>query len=156
MKRTLQDEPLLATGGFFAHWQPAIVRHCDLDPNGHVTNSVFGVWFDDGRYALLRRHVRPLVPPCDVFALVSVTIDFSREIAFGETPRVGTAVLELGRSSFVMGQGLFVGDVCAASARSVTVLMDGTSRRPRALTVAEREILMGFSGRRDSEADDWS
>lgn len=156
MKQTLQEEPMLASRRFFRHWQGTTVRHCDLDPNDHVTNSVFGAWFDDGRYGLLKRYLRPIVAQSDVFALVSVTIDFSREIAFGELPEVGTAILEVGRSSIIMGQGLFIAGACAASCRSVTVMMDGVSRRPRPLNEAERDILMSFAGLRENAAADWS
>lgn len=146
MKRTLSEHPRLDDRAFFPHWQPATVRHSDLDPNNHVTNSVFAAWLDDGRYALLKEHLRPLLAPTDVFALVSLTIDFSREIDFRDTPEIGTGLLKLGRSSIVMGQGLFIGAGCAASALSVTVVMDGETRRARTLTSDERAALGRFAG----------
>lgn len=155
MKRTLEDEPRLEERSFFPHWRPAVVRHCDLDPNAHVTNSVFAAWLDDGRYALLKDLVRPHLQPTDVLALVSLTVDFSREIAFSDTPATGTAVLRLGRSSIVMGQGLFVEGGCAATAHSVTVVMDGETRRARALAGPERAMLARVAGLGIDTAD-WS
>lgn len=147
MKRTLAEEPRLASRALFPHWRPAVVRHSDLDPHGHVTNSVFAAWLDDGRYALLREVLRPLLPPDDLPALASLTVDFSREINFGDVPEIGTAVLRLGDRSIIMGQGLFVGDACAATAHSVTVVMDGRTRRARPLTDAERAALERFGAR---------
>lgn len=146
-KRTLAEEPRLASRSLFPHWRPAVVRHADLDPHGHVTNSVFAAWLDDGRYALLREVLRPLLPPDDLPALASLAVDFSREINFGDVPEIGTAVLRLGARSIVMGQGLFVGGTCAASALSVTVVMNGRTRRARPLADAERAALGRFGGR---------
>ncbi len=146
-KRTLAEEPRLASRALFPHWRPAVVRHSDLDPHGHVTNSVFAAWLDDGRYALLREVLRPLLPPDDLPALASLTVDFSREINFGDVPEIGTAVLRLGDRSIIMGQGLFVGGACAATAHSVTVVMDGRTRRARPLTDAERAALERFGAR---------
>ncbi|WP_407520326.1 acyl-CoA thioesterase [Methylobacterium oryzisoli] len=152
MKRTLAEEPRLASRAFFPHWRSAIVRHSDLDPNAHVTNSVFTAWLDDGRYALLTEALRPLMAPDDALALASITVDFAREVGFADAPEIGTAVLRLGTSAIVMGQGLFVGAACVATALSVTVVMDGRIRRARPLDPRERDALAGFAG----PAADWS
>ncbi|UHC20039.1 acyl-CoA thioesterase (plasmid) [Methylobacterium currus] len=156
MKRTLAEEPRLASRSLFPHWRPALVRHSDLDPHGHVTNSVFAAWLDDGRYALLREVLRPLLPPDDLPALASLTVDFSREVGFADAPEIGTAVLRLGARSIVMGQGLFVGSACAATAHSVTVVMDGRTRRARPLTDPERAALCRLAGRPGDGDGDWS
>ncbi|WP_053078508.1 acyl-CoA thioesterase [Methylobacterium tarhaniae] len=156
MKRTLAEEPRLAARALFPHWRPAVVRHADLDPNGHVTNSVFAAWLDDGRYALLSAILLPLIPPGDLPALAALSVDFAREVTFADAPEIGTAVLRLGARSIVMGQGLFVGDACAATAHSVTVVMDGRTRRARPLTIAERDALGRFAARSGGEAGDWS
>jgi acyl-CoA thioester hydrolase len=147
MKSTLAAEPRLIEVGFFPSWQDAVVRHADLGPNHHVTNSVICSWFDDGRYALLVRVLRPLLDPADVLALANVAIDFHAEIRFGEVPRIGTAILRLGGSSIAIGQGIFVGDRCAATATSVTVVAGGPERRARALTENERAALTPDFGR---------
>ncbi|GJD49740.1 hypothetical protein OPKNFCMD_2473 [Methylobacterium crusticola] len=152
MRRTLAEEPRLAARSFFPHWRPAIVRHADLDPNGHVTNSVYTAWLDDGRYALLTQALRPLIAPGDVLALASVTVDFAQEVGFADAPEIGTAVLRLGTSAIVMGQGVFVGAACAATAHSVTVVMDGRTRRARPLRPGERDALEGLAG----SGGDWS
>ena len=125
-------------------WQGAIVRHADLDPNDHVTNSVICSWFDDGRYVLLRRHLRPVVEASDYFALVMLEMHFLQEVRMFDEPRVGTAITRIGRSSIAMQQHLFVGERIAATATSVTVLGDGVARRARPLSEAHRQALAPF------------
>jgi acyl-CoA thioester hydrolase len=147
MKVTLAAEPRLIEPGLFPSWQDAVVRHADLDPNHHVTNSVICSWFDDGRYALLVRVLRPLMRQDEVLALANVSIDFHAEIRFGEVPRIGTSVMKLRGSSIAMGQGIFVGDRCAATATSVTVVAGGPDRRARALTEGERASLTPYASR---------
>ncbi len=47
---------------------------------------------------------------------------------------IGTRVLGIGRSSFRLGQGIFNGNICAATAETVLVLMDEATRKAKALT----------------------
>ena len=142
MTRVLDREPRLSDRAFFALWHPVVVRHADLDPNGHVTNSVYAAWFDDGRFAHLRAVLRPLMAPGDVLALASLTIDFLAEVGFDERPEIATRVLSLGRSSMTIGQALFAGDTLRAVAHSVTVVADGTTRRAKPLGEAQRAVLL--------------
>lgn len=144
MKATLQTEPRLADSTLYPFWQDAIVRHADLDPNNHVTNSVICSWFDDGRYMLLLDRIRPLMEASDFLALGTVTIDFHREVRLRHRPRIGTAILGIGRSSVTMGQAIFCGDECAATATSVTIVADGTTRRSKEMSKSQRESLLPF------------
>lgn len=125
-------------------WHETVVRHADLDPNDHVTNSVICSWFDDGRYILLRQHLRPLVEPDDYFALAHLEMNFSREVRMFEAPRIGTGLVRLGRSSIAMRQHLLVDGEVAAIANSVTVLADGRLRRAKALSDTQRQALAAF------------
>ena len=56
---------------------------------------------------------------------------------------IGTCVLKLGNSSVTLGQGLFLGDRCVATAENVMVLIDLQTRRPVPLPEALRTALAG-------------
>jgi len=148
-RATLAIEPRLVERSFFPFWHAAIIRHADLDPNNHVTNSVICAWFDDGRYTLLCDVVLPLLEPGDYPVLASVTIDFHREIRFGSRPEIGTAVHTLGNRSLNMVQGIFCDGQCVATATSVTVLVDGKTGRPRPVGEAVAAALGAFAGRKN-------
>lgn len=128
----------------FPEWHEITIRHSDLDPNDHVTNSVVCAWFDDGRYFLLRRELRPLVKSTDFFALAKIEMNFKKEIRFNDRPRVGTGITHIGCSSIAMLQYLMIGDQLAATATSVTVLADGNSRRAVSLSPRQREAMDGY------------
>jgi acyl-CoA thioester hydrolase len=53
-------------------------------------------------------------------------------------------ILSVGRSSITVGQGLFAGDSCAATAESVIVLTDATTRRSTPVPDALRQRLAGW------------
>lgn len=128
----------------YGFWHEVTVRHADLDPNDHVTNSVICAWFDDGRYILLRQKLRPLVEATDYFALVKLEMNFRKEVRMFDAPRVGTAFTRIGRSSMAMRQHLIVDGMIAATAESVTVLADGQSRSAKPLLAAHHEALRPF------------
>lgn len=144
LKQTLKTEPRLVDNGFYNWWYDAIVRHADLDPNNHVTNSVICSWFDDGRYTFLVNNLRPLMPVTDFLALGTVTIDFHQEVKLFHRPQIGTAILKLGRSSIVMGQAIFCDGQCVATATSVTIIADGDTRRSKEMTGPQREALVPY------------
>lgn len=128
----------------YPFWHEVTVRHADLDPNDHVTNSVICAWFDDGRYILLRQKLRPLVEATDYFALVKLEMNFRKEVRMFDTPRVGTAITRIGTSSMAMRQHLLVGGVIAVTAASVTVLGDGHSRSAKPLAAHHHDALRPF------------
>lgn len=128
----------------FAFWHETTVRHSDLDPNDHVTNSVICAWFDDGRYILLRQKLRPLVEATDYFALVKLEMNFRKEIRMFDVPRIATTVTRIGKSSMAMHQHLIIGGEIAATAQSVTVLADGNTRTAKPLSADQQDALLPF------------
>jgi len=111
-----------------------IIRFADLDPQGHVNNAVFSTYFESGRVAMFRDPDLSIGVPDATFVLVRQEIDFLRELRWPGNVEVGTALAELGRSSFTVAQAIFHGDMCAAAGRATLVMLDTVSRRPRPLT----------------------
>jgi acyl-CoA thioester hydrolase len=81
----------------------------------------------------LRARDGSLVPKGYEVVLARQTINFRKELLWGETVDIGTAVDRLGNTSFTTIQGLFRGEDCVATAESVLVLMDAATRKPAIL-----------------------
>ncbi len=89
------------------------VRFADLDPNQHVNNAVYATYFETGRVTLMKDRSFGLMPPGLAWIMVRLDIHFRAELRWPGT-------IEIGR--------------CVASAQSVTVLIDESTRKPTPLT----------------------
>ena len=110
-----------------------VIRFGDLDPQGHVNNTVFATFFETGRVAFLREPGNALSPPGTTSVLARLDISFLKELHWPGTVQIGTGVAEIGRSSFTFLQAIFHEGECAATGRATMVMIDGTTRRSRPL-----------------------
>jgi acyl-CoA thioester hydrolase len=118
----------------YPHRVRDIIRFADLDPQGHVNNAVFSTYFESGRVVMFRNPDLGIGVANATYVLVRQEIDFLSELRWPGNVEVGTALAEFGRSSFVVVQTVFSGDVCAAAGRATLVMLDTTTRRARPLT----------------------
>ena len=116
----LEDYPLKARD---------TIRYADTDRQGHVNNAAFATFCESGRVAFLVDPTRPLAPPGTAFVIARLVLDFRAELNWPGHVDIGTRVLKVGRSSLTLAQGLFQNLRCAATAESVCVLMDESTRR---------------------------
>ncbi|HZB91430.1 MAG TPA: thioesterase family protein, partial [Stellaceae bacterium] len=105
------------------------LRYGDTDRQGHVNNAVFATFCESGRVSFLYDEKLDLRGPDANFVIVRLELDFRAELFYPGTVDIGTRVLSIGRSSFRLGQGIFKGDLCAATAECVMVLVDDNTRR---------------------------
>jgi len=125
------------------------IRYGDLDPQGHVNNTVFATFFETGRVMLLREPKNLLNPPGATSVLARLDIHFVQELHWPGAVEIGTGTLEIGRSSYTFLQAIFHGGGCAATARATMVMIDSATRRARPLpgdVVARLEKLRVVSG----------
>jgi acyl-CoA thioester hydrolase len=120
----------------YAMWTYDKLRYGDTDRQGHVNNAVYSTFFETGRVAFLYDKNLALAAPGCEFVVARLAIDFHAELFFPGIVDIGTRVLRIGRSSFTMGQGVFMGDLCAATAEIVAVQMNIETRRSAALSPA--------------------
>ena len=128
----------------FPHQVKDIVRYADLDPQGHVNNAVFATYFETGRVTVFRTPDLGIGIDNATFVLVRQEIDFLRELHWPGDVDIGTAIAELGRSSFTAAQAIFCDGECVATGRATLVMLDTQTRRPRPLppdTLAKFEPL---------------
>ena len=113
------------------------MRFSDTDALGHVNNVSFAAYAEAGRVEFLRR----LGESVTSLILARVSIDFRRQIAFGEELHIDTWVESLGRSSIVLGQTLWANGQRAADINSVAVHFDYGTGKPVELTPEIRRVL---------------
>ena len=92
----------------FKNITPVQVRMTDLDPFGHVNNSIFLSYYDLGRLNYIRQVTGKALDWNTLDAvLVHVSCDFKDAVLFNDAVFVGTKVVELGNRSIKMLQHLF-------------------------------------------------
>jgi acyl-CoA thioester hydrolase len=117
------------------------VRFGDLDPNQHVNNAVYATYFETGRVTLMKDRSYGLMPQGLAWIMARLDIHFRAELHWPGTIELGLGVSKLGRTSVTFDQVVFSGHRCVASAQSVNVLIDETTRKPTPLTP---EIIANF------------
>jgi acyl-CoA thioester hydrolase len=110
-----------------------IIRFGDLDPQGHVNNTVFATYFETGRVMLLRAPGNELEVSGATTVLAQLDISFLREMHWPGTVEVGTGTTKIGRSSYSFGQAIFHEGECAATATATMVMIDRATRKARPL-----------------------
>ena len=110
------------------------IRFADCDPQGHVNHAKFATYMETSRAAIIRDPTHPLLVEGATSVMVRLEINYLRELHYPGTVEIGSAVNEIGRSSFVFSHALYRGDgQCAATGRVTMVLIDRAMRRSRRL-----------------------
>ncbi len=136
----------LADAGAYAYWNAHVLRFADLDAVGHVNNLAYGQFFEAGRVAFWEAAGVPVTDPDVTTMLVRMTIDYRVQMSFPGDVTVGTRVLRFGRTSCVLGQGLFRDGACTATSEAVAVLVDLRTDRSTPIPEALRERILALSG----------
>jgi len=117
------------------------VRFADLDPNQHVNNAVYATYFETGRVTLMKDRGYGLMPEGLAWIMVRLDMHFRAELRWPGTIEMGLGVSRFGRTSVTFDQVVFSEGKCVASAQSVSVLIDETTRKPTPLPA---EIIANF------------
>ena len=126
----------------YGDWAIASIRYSDLDPNGHVNNGAINEFFEDGRVQF--RDARMAKLGDDIltgFAIARFAVDYHAPLRYPGSVDIGTVVKRIGRTSYVLGQGVFSGATCIASADVVTVYFDSGTGASQPLTEELRSVL---------------
>ncbi|WP_428642914.1 acyl-CoA thioesterase [Roseibium sp.] len=107
------------------------LRYADTDRQGHVNNAVFATFLETGRVELLFRD--RLAEEGTAFVIARLELDFLSEINWPGSVEIGTAVLEVGRSSFKLFQKVFQDGRPVAQAVTVIVQMNEATRKSHPL-----------------------
>ena len=109
-------------------------RGYHADMFGHVNHARFVELLEEGRWSYMEENGLPhLLHGAGLGHVVSrITVDYQRGVRPGETMIVETGVKKRGRSSFTMGQSIYLspGRVKVLDAEIVNVFVDARSGRP--------------------------
>ena len=128
-------------------WAEVSIRYRDLDPNGHVNNGAINQYFEDGRVKfredLMSSLGREILTG---FAVAHFEASYHSALNYPGRVEVGTVVTRIGKTSFGLGQAIFVGSREIAGANVVSVYFDpstGTKKDlpKELLTVLEKALL---------------
>ncbi len=108
----------------FSYFHKEQIRFSDTDMLGHVNNVAYAAITESGRVGYLRKIVPGLL-----VVMARIEIDYRAELHYPADIDVGCAVLRVGRASITMGNGVFHGDLCGATAVTTLVLIDKETRR---------------------------
>lgn len=116
-------------------------RFQETDALGHINNTVPAVWFEAARAPLFRI----FTPDLDVrqwrLILAGYTVQFKRELFYGEPVTIRTGVKRIGSSSFTLWQEAWQQNVLAVTAETTLIHFDYPTRSPVPLTEHHREGL---------------
>ncbi|MCM8612949.1 thioesterase family protein [Accumulibacter sp.] len=115
------------------------LRYADTDRQGHVNNAVFASMLETGRVELLYNPDRPLADEQCSFVIARLTLDLHAEITWPGRVDIGTRAARIGRSSITLEQGLFQNGQRAATASTVIVQVNDTTRRSQPFSAIARQ-----------------
>ncbi|MBB4267665.1 acyl-CoA thioesterase [Roseospira visakhapatnamensis] len=129
----------------YRFWTRDLVRFQDLDRLGHVNNVSFAIYLESGRVDLLET----LKPGSTVgrgigWVIARLELDFVGEAHYPAEVDIGSRILRLGRSSCVIGQGLFIGSRCFGEAQNVCVWFDTTKGKSLPMPMDVRDALGAY------------
>ena len=126
----------------YTSWTEATIRYSDLDPNGHVNNGAINAFCEDGRVQFRNSKMIKLADDILVgFVLVKFSVEYHAALHYPGSVEIGTAVTRVGGSSYTLGQGVFDGEKCVASAEVITVRIDPETQKSAPLSDELKEIL---------------
>jgi acyl-CoA thioester hydrolase len=126
-----------------AHRLPIQIRFADTDAAGHINNAVYATYGEVSRLAFFESlspaaaaMVRRIADRSAAagglgIILAHLSIDFRRQVTYGQTAHVDTCVAAVGRKSITLRQTLDVAGHIAAEMRAVVVVFDYGAQETR-------------------------
>ena len=118
------------------------IRFGDIDRQNHVNNLAICSYIECGRVEMREINFPEIArDPANAWLVVHFEISFMASTGYPGAVDVGTAVVHIGNSSYVLGHGVFSGDTCLATARTTTVFGDRQAGGKRRIPDNLREEL---------------
>jgi acyl-CoA thioester hydrolase len=133
----------------FCFWTEEKLRNADTDQFRHVNNAAIASLFEAARMEIFApRPVHALMGGANL-TVVRLLIEFSVELHFPGSVRIGSTVMEVGRTSLRIRQGLFSEPegACHAMAQAVCVLVHPATGRPSPIEPGLRAYLLDGGGK---------
>jgi acyl-CoA thioester hydrolase len=129
----MSDSIDLTSRAFYRYFEAEKIRFSDTDMMGHVNNVAFAALLESGRTAFAHALIFPYMPSGVAGVMARIEIDYRRELHWPATVDVASRLVGIGRSSYVIGQGIFRDEVCITTGQTTIVMIDRTTRKAVAL-----------------------
>jgi len=105
------------------------IRWADLDPLNHVSNTVYGQYFELGRIAWYKQ-IKELDPDVilPITVVAKIETDFIREVRLSDEVTIKTRCIHKGTKSFTLLQELYANGKLATNSKVVMVGWDPETR----------------------------
>lgn len=118
------------------------VRFNDTDMLGHLNNTSYALYAEQGRVAFMDVFRNEGALPEGVFVILArIELDFFKQVRYGDRVHVLTQVAKLGRTSITLVQDICGNDALAARAVSVVVVFDYGAQKPIPIPKSARAML---------------
>jgi acyl-CoA thioester hydrolase len=134
----------------YAFWTRDTVRFSDIDRYRHINNVAVATYCETGRVEFAEK----LWPGSTAgehagWVIAKLTVTFLAQAHYPGHVEIGSRIESVGRTSCVLGQGLFKDGVCFATGESVLVWLDlADGGRPADFPPALRERLRAEAAHR--------
>ena len=109
-----------------AHRTDIQVRFNDTDALGHLNNTSYALYSEQGRVEFLNRFRDEGVN----LILAHISLDFLQQVRFRDSVYVLTRIAKVGRTSVTLAQEIYGNDELAARSQSVVVMFDYNAQKP--------------------------
>lgn len=120
------------------------VRYADTDRQGHVNNAMFSTYMETGRVEFMSDPAMGVLDENASFVIANSNLNLLGEINWPGTVEIGTRVVRIGNSSVTLTQGLFQNGKLVATADTVIVQMNETTRKSHPLTDFAKQSFAKF------------
>lgn len=121
-------------------------RFSDQDILRHLNNVAIGQFYEEGRIALNREAFAGLPHPPPRVLVANIDIAYLAEACYPGVLEVGSAVLSIGRSSYVVANGLFQNGLCVGAADTVLVATEDGKPAPLSEPLRQGLARLQFEG----------
>jgi acyl-CoA thioester hydrolase len=105
------------------------VRFNDTDALGHLNNTAYALYAEQARVMFFHSLGMEKIS----LILAHISLDFRKQVNFGDSIYVETTIEKIGNSSVTLIQNIFANNDLAAETRSVVVLFDYNTQKPKAI-----------------------
>lgn len=116
----------------YTHWSADKVRWRDQDGSRHINNVAYAEYFENARTELIIDRLLVHKAKGHNFIVRRVEIDYLGEGSYPGQVEIGSCVVDIGESSFTIGQGVFFDGRCLATCQTVHVNHVKGERQPLA------------------------
>lgn len=118
-------EPNLTNRATYPYFTTEKIRFGDIDRQNHVNNLAICSYIECSRVEMREINFPDIArDPENGWLVVHFEISFKASTGYPGSVDVGTGILRIGNSSYVLGHGVFADDTCLATARTTTVFGD--------------------------------